>query len=239
MNILRVCLTLLTATSTIALILSTTTFPARAAEVVSADLDTLLQGGVTLRSPGSKFSYGGFELFGSPSGTAIPDLSKIQLTANDSALLWQIGEDRRILRAGENYQLAVQFEATTFAPQHILSSATLDIAGATLGTRGDASAEIIMDILDDGATLGSLTVREATTGRQLIDTAIIRGSNQWFGQLQIQADGGSGTAALVFTDFETSFNTVEVPEPPTLVIATIWIAGSSCLTGRRFRISCR
>jgi hypothetical protein len=198
-------------------------------EVASADLATLLQSGGALRSPGGDLRFSSFVMEQAPSGSAIPDLATILLTADGRSLLWEIGEDRRILRAGEDYQLGIKFQATAMVSQQVLMSATLDIAGATIGTKGDANAQLVMDLLDNvGASLGSLSVVEASTGRHLIDTQDIRGSNQWMGRLQISAFGGTGTAALVLTDLETSFTTAAIPEPCSLTLGTsaglLWLA---------------
>jgi hypothetical protein len=167
-----------------------------------------------------------------PSGSALPDLSTILLSANDGVVLWEIGENGRILRAAEDYQLQIEFQVTALDPQQVLRSASLDIAGATIGSKGNSHAELLMDLVDgDGASLGSLSVSESSTVRRLIDVQDIHGPNQWTARLQINASGGSGTGTLVLTDFETSFATVAIPEPSTIILVGI-IIGSGVLVFR-------
>jgi hypothetical protein len=191
-------------------------------EIASADLATLLQSSGALRSPGGDVRFSNFVMVQAPTGSAVPNLAEILLTANGASLLWEIDEDRRILRAGDNYELGIKFQATALIPQQVLASARLDIAGATIGTKGDANAQLVMELLDnEGAPLGSLSVVEASAGRHLIDTEDIRGSNQWMARLQIRASGGTGTAALVLTDLETSFATEAIPEPCSLTLGGI------------------
>ncbi len=92
-----------------------------------------------------------------------------------------------------------------------------------------------MDLMDrDGASLGSLSVIESSTARRLIDIQDIRGPNHWTARLQIDASGGSGTGTLVLTDFETSFATVAIPEPSTIILVGISV-GSGVLVFRRAR----
>jgi hypothetical protein len=202
-------------------------------EMVSADLATLVQSGGSLSSSGGDFRFGSFVLDQMPSGTAAPNLAQIVLTVDHGSLLWEIGADRRILRAAEDYQLGIKFQVTAPVSQQVLTSATLDIAGATIGTKGDADAQLAMEILNnDGSSLGSLSVVEASGGRHLIDIQNLRGPSQWMARLQIRAFGGTGTAALVLTDVQTSFTTIAIPGPCTLAYPAI-SAGLLALVARQ------
>jgi hypothetical protein len=187
-------------------------------EIAEASLDALLQNDIALSAANGPFRFSDFQFDPPPSGSAIPDLMQIVLSVADELLLWQIGEDRRILRAAEQYEFGVKFRVTALDPGHVLTSAMLDIAGATIGTKGDANAQLTMDVLDIGGNpLGSLSAIESSTHRDLVSTQALNGSSEWLARLRINASGGSGTAALVLTDIQTSFVTAEIPEPSAIV----------------------
>ncbi len=203
-------------------------------ETSQASLNVLVQSDIALSAANGRFRFSDFQFDPPPSGSAIPDVTQIVLSATDDSLAWQIGEDVRILRAAEQYEIGVKFRVTALDGSHVLNSATLDIAGATIGTKGDATAQLTMDVLDvAGNPLGSLSVIESSTHRDLVSTQALNGSSEWLARLRINASGGSGTAALVLTDIQTSFVTVEIPEPSAVVCGCCSVVLLAMLGRRR------
>lgn len=206
-------------------------------ELTSSDLTTLLAGTHTLAPIDGKIRYSNFSLDPIPSGTAIPDLSGIVLTTIgnelEEALLLQIDDGSRVLRMGERYDFGIQFHAQGILPSTILTSAALDIAGATVGTRGDAEAGVTMQLFDSGGIFSSLSVTESVLERQLIDRMQVLGPSDWIVRVRVSADGGTRAAVLVLTDFTMAFGVAIVPEPSTLALGVF--AFVALLSGRSYR----
>jgi hypothetical protein len=220
----------------IQLFASTQTVIANEIEPSQASLDALLQSDIALSAADGHFRFSDFQFDPPPSGSAIPDVTQIVLSVAGELLLWQTGHGRRILRAADQYEFGVKFRVTALDPGHALASATLDIAGATIGTKDDANAQLTMDVLDIGGNpLGSLSVIESSTQRDLVSTQELNGSREWLARLSINGSGSSGTAALVLTDVQTSFVAAGIPEPSANVCGCCGVDLRGVLSRRRMR----
>jgi hypothetical protein len=83
-----------------------------------------------------------------------------------------------------------------------------------------------MEIFDGTNAIGSLTTTESPDVHRLLDMQAITGPSEWTVRVQIRANGGSGSAALVLTDFTTSFGVAVVPEPSACVMSAyggLWL----------------
>lgn len=205
-------------------------------------LDALVAQTAILQTPNGEMTFDRFSFDVTLPNDYAPTAAEITVTAdfdmpaNRSTLLFDIEGTSRLLRPGESYSLAIEYDAVSRLPAMALASAVLDIGGATTGTNGDARVHIDEQLRRAGDPLLALNVWDAPPEpSRLIDSGLFSALTRRASvETRIDMNGGvqAGSAALL-TDYTQQFTLAEVPEPASLVLAS-WLA-ALLLIGNRCR----
>ncbi len=244
-----------------AMLLSLPVSPCRifAADIDLGDAATLEQlvGQEAVISDGA-LRFGQFDLIVAPTSTSAPALGEIAVGLNTTADSLQsllditISGPSQILAQGESYEFDLSFVVESLNPELQLSQVLLDIDGGTLGTSGTSFVEVASNLNPLGGTVAFsspqaadvtptsdlFVINDGDVAQQLFDNFLLpNGISRVAVSTTVRVDGGIDSASgAVLTDFSIGFvRSAAIPEPSTLVLASLMTGGLIARFSRRYR----